>query len=71
MYSGSCSRRTPAAPSFCSLTIFTGCGYFLGYVTRERRESFETDSLAALVILVAAVTVDEILLNNVGSFPDR
>jgi len=44
--------------------------YFLGYVTRERRESFETDSLAALVILVAAVTVDEILLNNVGSFPD-
>jgi len=45
--------------------------YSVGYVTRERRESFETDSLAALVILAAAVTIDEIFLNNVGSFPDQ
>ncbi len=44
--------------------------YFLRYVTRERDESFETDSLDGFLMLAAAVKFDDILLNNVCSFPD-
>jgi glycosyltransferase involved in cell wall biosynthesis len=64
-------RRTEAGGAVLFFSYdFHRLRYFLRYATRTHDESFATDSLDGLLMVGTAVACDEIVLNNVCSFPD-
>jgi len=64
-------RRTDAGGAVLLFSYdFHRLRYFLRYVTREHDEAFATDSLDGLLMLGTAVKCDDVVLNNVCSFPD-